>query len=178
MSSTNENRGAVHRYPLPGVPTPLLDSDIANKAYVDTVGGAGFFANIVKPIDTTRQSTTTLVMDPHLVVTLPIGVYHIVGYLHLNGSVANDFKYTALIGTATATGVFSQAEFSGFNPSATQALDTAQGFACTGNEQFIVTSITITVTVAGTFGIGWSQLSSGATDCILRAGSSLEVSQA
>jgi len=37
MSSTNENRGAVHRYPLPGVPTPLLDADIANKAYVDSI---------------------------------------------------------------------------------------------------------------------------------------------
>jgi len=34
MSSTNENEG-LSRYPLPGVPTPILGSDIANKAYVD-----------------------------------------------------------------------------------------------------------------------------------------------
>jgi len=35
MSSTNEDKGAVQRYPLCGVPTPLKDADIANKAYVD-----------------------------------------------------------------------------------------------------------------------------------------------
>jgi len=40
MSSTNENKGAVNRYPLPGVATPILPADIANKAYVDAAGGA------------------------------------------------------------------------------------------------------------------------------------------
>jgi len=42
MSATNENRG-VARYPLPGVPTPILPADIPNKAYVDaTVGTPSF----------------------------------------------------------------------------------------------------------------------------------------
>jgi len=39
LSSTNENEG-LSRYPLPGVPTPILDADIPNKAYVDAgIGG-------------------------------------------------------------------------------------------------------------------------------------------
>jgi len=42
LSSTTENEG-LSRFPLPGVPTPLLDADIANKAYVDSR-----FVNLVK----------------------------------------------------------------------------------------------------------------------------------
>jgi len=35
------NDPLVNRYVLPGVPTPLLADDIANKAYVDASGGGG-----------------------------------------------------------------------------------------------------------------------------------------
>jgi len=39
LSATND--AGVKRYALPGVPTPILPADIANKAYVD-VGGTKF----------------------------------------------------------------------------------------------------------------------------------------
>jgi len=65
MSSTNENKGAVNRYPLPGVATPILPADIANKAYVDAAISTTPKLELIKTYTAaSAESTTGTALDP------------------------------------------------------------------------------------------------------------------
>lgn len=72
MSSTNEDRG-LERYPLPGVPTPILPADIANKGYVDALG--------VKRI--TLGNYVAAIEEPSHVFNFPAVDFDDIAYLEL-----------------------------------------------------------------------------------------------
>jgi len=78
-------------------PSPLLDNEVANKAYVDAGGGGASgqtFARVVKKITETVVSSTTLQDDDELFVALEASkTYGFILYMPHISPAAADIKY-------------------------------------------------------------------------------------
>jgi len=172
MSATND--AGVKRYALPGVPTPLLDADIANKGYVDDT--SDIFAKIIKIADETIQTDIVLSQDSELFRTLPIGDYLVMFYLFINSDGTADFQSTVDNSTGTMTGDFSVSAWSGA-AGTTQALGVARNAATGGTIQTIMIMCRVNVTVEGIIGLDWAQQTSQAVNTSVLQGSTMIIYQ-
>lgn len=140
------------------------------------------FTVVPKPSDTSRANNVTSSADPHLVVALAIGTYRVRVNAVFSTDASTDYKYkTAFTGTMTAihyrrhhiagvaagTDIFTEAVSSGMIADQTP-VGTVTG------PVIVQLDLTIVVTVAGTFSFDWAQGTTGAANCILKAGSYLE----
>jgi len=172
MSSTNENRG-VARYPLPGVPTPILAADIANKAYVDLIRG---FANSeIKSADQSVVSSTVLVDCDDLEFPIVNGrTYFWEAHLLVESGGVPDAKVSARFQSGAGTGLwgfistgFTQtnaygAGVSGISATWPQYFTIKGAFLCTGNGvlaiQFAqVTSDALATSILASSFLKWSE---------------------
>jgi len=73
---------------------PLIDSELATKAYVDSGGGGGLtFAKVVKAVDESVTSSTVLQDDDEIFFTPAINnVYHVVMLLVVNSPSTPDLQ--------------------------------------------------------------------------------------
>jgi len=175
LSSTNENEG-LSRYPLPGVPTPVLNADIANKLYVDSSGGgANTFARVVKKVDQTVNNSTVLVNDNELFVALSVNKTYgfLLGLRHNSGTVP-DLKYTFTV-PAAASGALCPA-WSGSTGANELVFSGVQVVQTSGNDGWIQTlGHVIMAGTAGNLQLQWAQNAANASDTDVLQGAYLIV---
>lgn len=139
--------------------------------------------SVVKPADTARQSTITLAADPDLVTpTLQIGKYAYELFMLFDSVAAGaGFKFAAngsatdsrATSPAVATGQVNAAAYGPKLESFYGATISYATVSTTSNSNGVIYKGVLLVSVAGTFGISWAQVSSTASNTTLRAGSYL-----
>lgn len=136
----------------------------------------------IKPVDTTRLSSTTLTADPVLSVNLDVGQYSYQAFLLFDSNTAGaGFKFsdggTAIDSRGTspsvAVGVVNAAVYGPKIESFVGNTISLSSVSTTSDSNSILYTGSLLVTTAGTFNIEWAQVVSTATNTTLRAGSYL-----
>lgn len=155
-------------------------------AFYQYATGSGINAKI-KPSDTQRLSTTTLTNDPDLISNLlGVGRYSWEVMLIFDSVAAGaGFKWSnvtsgsAVDSRAAAPGVADGFVNAGaYGPKNETPYGTTISYATVGtgtNSNIVLYKGSLLVSTAGTFGVSWAQVSSTASNTILRAGSYLTV---
>jgi len=171
LSSTNENRG-VARYPLPGVPTPILDADIPNKAYVDAASVG--LLEITQSVDQTVNNSTVLV-DSELIIPVLAGrVYSGKLILFVNSSAVADFAY-GISFSGAITDFLRPSSVPTFRALSNTTATVTDNMATNGTNQSFVTFFKFRATVAGNCRVQFAQNNLEVSDTDLLAGSSLKL---
>jgi len=157
---------------------PLLELELANKAYVDSSSGGGnTFARVVKKVDESRQSDTTMTDDAELFVPLEANKnYGFETRLFYQSSAAADFKVGYTI-PSLATGL---------------RLGASNWHSTVGIATFVIPTVTFVAmgatlvttptygrvimgATAGDLNFQWAQNAPVASDTTVKAGSRLVV---
>jgi hypothetical protein len=143
---------------------------------------AGSWVTVAKAADQSTANDTTLSDDSELTATLGTGTWTVRGGIFFSTVAAADFKFgTAFSGSATVNGhrsISAAAEstsISAVTASVTHVSSAAVG-GSTGNG-WAEFSISLTVTVSGTFSFQWAQNSTDAANTTVKAGSYIEYLQ-
>jgi len=154
--------------------SPLIDSELATKAYVDAGGGSGLTcAKVVKTVDETIQSSTTLQDDDELKFTPSINtVYFVQVLLFLTSAQTADFKHAVSI-PAGATARRNETSWQ-LNDQNSQDW-TVENTPSTTNQLEMIQLLGRLVmgATAGDFVVQWAQFASQALDTTVNRGSLL-----
>lgn len=136
----------------------------------------------VKATDTSRLSTTTLTADPDLQLSLNLGQYSFELFMLFDSvSAGAGFKFSA-DGTAadsrgtSPSGVTGLVNATAYGPKLESFVGGTISYATVGtglNSNQVLYKGSLLISTAGTFGIGWAQNSSTASNTTLREGSYL-----
>jgi len=152
------------------VENPTEDLGVANKRYVDNMGVGGEF--IIKSVDQSKTTDTTLADDDELFTTLEVGTYYFEVMHIVESAAAPDYKFTmAFAGTSDGNLGFLE----NFSSSTNRTFGTSQS-AASANWPigFKLYGFAI-VTAGGVLSFQWAQNTSSGTACTLKAGSTLFV---
>lgn len=143
-------------------------------------GGGATVLSAFKPADTSRNNTTTLADDPHLIFTgLAAGRYAVDGFLNVVGGATPDFKlawrcdnvgvdtsFVQTLGVDQSTGAIGACNLNAF-----AASPFAGAFGLSGNQFGIaVHGILIVTAAASTAAFQWAQNTSDAGNVTVREG--------
>jgi len=173
MVATND--AGVKRYALPGVPTPLLEDDVANKAYVDSQDTLADY--VIKLVDETRVSTTVFADDAELKFNAKANKTYLIELtIFFKGVAAADWKFQMSIpgGGALARRNIAIADPSVFT--ATGVATTSSGAINSDDtiQQMKTFIRLINLAVADEVVLQWAQASSNAGDSSVLQGSTLK----
>jgi len=164
----------IKRYVLPEVPTPIDPEDIANKVYVDDKA-AQTFARVVKKVDQTKNSDTTLADDDELVIALNANKAY--GYyfpFFFNSGAIPDIKFLLSIPAGATALLMDILRGDTLTPVRNPSI--SRTFATTGVDQGIVYAGRIIVAgTPGNVALQWAQANSDAGDTKVLRGSHLVI---
>jgi len=155
---------------------PLLDLELANKQYVDNSSGGGLtFAKVVKSVDETIQSNSTLFDDAELFFTPNINkIYTLFLFLFSNSGTTPDMKIRLTVpsgATAIRTNNFWQGDIN------RAMLDWTTTISLSGSAtlDLFITQVGIVRMggTAGTVNLQWAQNTSNGGDTTMYGGSLL-----
>jgi len=157
-------------------PDPLLDQEVATKAYVDNnAGGGGAFANLVKTVDETIDTDSVLHDDTELFFTPNINKTYwgwICAIVDTTGT--PDYKHAFTVPTGGTAIWYVGAGILRHSEIATNNALNAQNIGITGQPRWVITPVMIeTGATAGVVNYQWAQQTSNAAPTTLNRGSSL-----
>jgi len=153
---------------------PLIDSELATKAYVDGAGGGGqTFARAVTTSDVTINSDTVLHDDIELFIALDANeVYGFMVFGNYNSGSTPDFKY-AFTHPAGSIGTYN---FDAEQTNVSRVLTNTAGLnGGAGDRLFIAIGRIVMAGTAGDLQFQWAQNTSNAGDTVRKAGSYMVV---
>jgi len=157
---------------------PLLELELANKAYVDSqVGSGNTFARIVKTVDETINSDTTLHNDNEIFFVPNINKVYgwsMLGYV--SSEAAADYKYSWSL-PAGCTGTMSSSSIDGSQTRGSVDADATDSIATSVNLNSVARwegRFSMGAT-PGTIQYTWAQLASNAGDTTLGHGTKFVV---
>jgi len=156
---------------------PLLDLEVANKRYVDnSSGGTGqTFARIVKKLDETITSDTTLHDDDELFVAVNASkTYYVLFALTVTSHAAADWKFaTSTPSGSTATQIVGRFQSNGMF--GTNDPNVGVGSPTDNTVQMLHLSMRVITTTAGNIQFQWAQNISNGNNTTVNQGAFMVV---
>jgi len=157
---------------------PLIDSELATKAYVDSSSGGGqTFLKVVKSVDETINNSDTLQDDDELFGALPINLtYTFLCVIYGTATGFADMKFTFTVPSG-ASGTFGNGVLAYFNGTGTDAYGVSRAVSSSGTKQYVTCGRVIMGATAGDLNFQWAQNNIEVSDATVFAGSLLLVWQ-